>query len=100
MSRTSSSMPKATTPLTFRVPTCFTCVVRCNPLSVKAQPFAAQVTPLNGLYPLAVNIQDLDASGFVPPSNPDELPYYGIYRDSDYPNGLRQRRIYMKPNLG
>ena len=83
------------------VDTYFARVVGRNTLPVKAQAFAAQCTPLQGVYPLAINAQDLDAQGFVPPSNPDELPYYGIYSDNDYPNGLRQRRIFDRgPHAG
>jgi hypothetical protein len=86
--------------VTGTVDTYFARIVGTNTLPVKAQAFAAQCTPVNGVYPIAVNSESLGASGFLPPTEPEQAPYYGIYRDSQYPTGLYQRRIYLKENLG
>jgi hypothetical protein len=82
------------------VDTYFARIVGRPTLPVKAQAFAAQCSPVKGVYPIAVNAADLDENGFVPPSDPDEAKYYGKYLDPQYPLGLTQRRIYRKANFG
>jgi hypothetical protein len=67
-------------------------------LPVKAQAFAAQCTPVNGVYPIGMNAADLDDNGFKPPTDPSEMPYYIRYSDSTYQN-LTGRRIYRKDNF-
>lgn len=65
-------------------------------LPVKAQAFAGRCSPIEGVYPIGVQSSNLDQNGFLPPQNPADLPFYKIYKDSNYPNGLTQRRIYLK----
>jgi hypothetical protein len=81
------------------VDTYFARVVGQNTLPVKAQAFAAQCSPVKGVYPIGVNAADLDTNGFIPPSDPAEAQFYGKYIDPQYPNGLTQRRIYRKANF-
>jgi hypothetical protein len=49
-----------------------------------------------GVYPLAVvaTLLDQQAEIFLPPSNPDELPYYIPYSDETYKDKW-QRRVYL-----
>jgi hypothetical protein len=82
------------------VDTYFARVVGQPTLPVKAQAFAAQCSPVQGVYPIAVNAADLDNNGFTPPSDNAEMPYYGKYYDPNYQGGLTQRRIYAKSNFG
>ena len=82
------------------VDTYFARVVGQPTLPVKAQAFAAQCSPVKGVYPIAVNALDLDNNGFKPPSSNAEMAHYGTYYDSNYPGGLTQRRIYAKSNFG
>lgn len=65
-------------------------------LPVKAQAYAGRCSPVEGVYPIGVQSSNLDQNGFLPPQNPADLPYYKIYKDSTYPNGLTQRRIYLR----
>ncbi|HEX5692379.1 MAG TPA: hypothetical protein VFX76_20325 [Roseiflexaceae bacterium] len=50
--------------------------------------------PHSGTYPIALHESLLDANGFVPPTEPNELPYYVSYSDEIYQNKT-QRRIYL-----
>jgi len=84
---------------TGRVDTYFARVLGQQTLPVKAQAFAAQCTPVNGVFPIGINAADLDENGFKPPSDPSEMPYYGRYSDNTYQN-LTARRIYRKDNFG
>jgi hypothetical protein len=57
----------------------------------------ATVTPepaCHSIYPIDVDSQLLDMSSFKPPSDLDELQYYGIYNDALYTNKT-QRRVYL-----
>lgn len=81
------------------VDTYFARVLGQQTLPVKAQAFAAQCTPVNGVYPIAVNAADLGANGFLPPTIESEKPFYGRYSDETYQN-LTTRRIYRKTNFG
>ncbi len=81
------------------VDTYFARVVGRPTLPVKAQAFAAQCTPVNGVYPIAINSADLDDNGFKAPSDESEMPFYGRYSDNTYQN-LTARRIYRKANFG
>ncbi|HEU4328190.1 MAG TPA: vWA domain-containing protein [Roseiflexaceae bacterium] len=83
----------------------FARVVGTKTLPINAQAFAAQCAPTTGVYPIGVN-QDLltfdeqsDREIFAQPTNPEEMKYYGIYRDGSVPEGAYQRRIYLKENL-
>src|SRR5581483_1727495 len=54
-------------------------------------------TPQQGCtaaYPIAIAASTLNENGFVPPTNPAELPYYGLYSDETYTNKT-QRRLYL-----
>jgi len=89
------------------VDTYFARVVGQPTLPVKAQAFAAQCSPVKGVYPIAVNAADLDDNGFIPPDpnakdnhNNPEMLHYGTYYDPNYQGGLTQRRIYAKSNFG
>jgi hypothetical protein len=83
------------------VDTYFARVVGRDTLPVKAQAFAAQCSPVKGVYPIAVNAKDLDlnAGKFLPPTVQSEMSYYGLYADPQYPDGLSARRIYNKTNF-
>ena len=50
---------------------------------------------MEGVYPLGVQSSSLDTSGFLPPQNQADLPYYKTYTDPNYPGGLTQRRVYI-----
>lgn len=83
----------------------FARVVGTTTLPINAKAFAAQCSPTTGVYPIGVN-EDLltfdQESGreiFDKPDNPEEMQYYGIYRDGSVPEGAYQRRIYLKENL-
>jgi len=82
---------------TGKVDTYFARVLGQQTLPVKAQAFAAQCTPVNGVYPIGVNATDLDENGFISPTDPSEPPLFR-YSDSTYQN-LIGRRIYRKDNL-
>ena len=58
-----------------------------------------QTAPCNSVYPIAIDASLLDANGFVPPTNPAELPYYGLYSDGIYTNKT-QRRLYRYDAFG
>jgi hypothetical protein len=74
-------------------------------LPVKAHAFAGQCTPVKGVYPIAINLADIDSTKgiFYPPTGPNaatEIKYYGMYYDENYVTGRTQRRIYAKSNFG
>ncbi len=50
-------------------------------------------------YPIGIDASLLDANGFVPPTEPAELPYYGLYSDGTYTNKT-QRRLYRYGEFG
>lgn len=58
-----------------------------------------QTLPCNSVYPIAINAYLLDDNGFVPPTDPAELPYYGLYSDGTYTNKT-QRRLYGGDGFG
>jgi hypothetical protein len=59
-------------------------------------PTATQELPQNcpNTYPIAVDAQLLDHDHFLPPQDPNEQAYYGIYNDEIYSN-KSQRRVYQ-----
>jgi len=69
-------------------------------LPVKAQAFAAQCSPVKGVYPIAVNAADLDDHGFIPPSTASEMSHYGQYYDPNYQGGLTQTPYLRQSNFG
>lgn len=81
-----------------QIDTFFARVVGQDQLPVKAQSFAQRCSPTNNVYPIAIRASDLDSKGFLPPSDPSEMQYYVGYKDSDYPTGKMQRRLYVKAN--
>jgi hypothetical protein len=80
------------------VDTYFARVVGQQTLPVKAQAFAAQCTPVNGVYPIAMNAADINTTQgkFI---NPNDGTPYGIYNDDTYKNKT-YLRIYRKTNFG
>lgn len=46
------------------------------------------------MYPVVVTNSLMDLDGFSPPTDPAELPYYGLYSDATYTNKT-QRRVYL-----
>jgi hypothetical protein len=86
------------------VDTYFARVVGQPTLPVKAQAFAGQCTPVKGVYPIAVNLANIDSTKgiFYPPTGPNaeaEIKYYGMYYDENYDTGRTQRRIYRKADF-
>lgn len=79
------------------VNTYFARVLQRPTLPVKAQAFAGRCTPTQGVYPIGVQSSNLNSSGFINPNpdDPQKPSMFSIYRDSTYPNGLTQRRIYI-----
>jgi len=53
-----------------------------------------QTLPCNSVYPIAIKASLLDANGFVPPTDPGDLAYYGLYSDGTYSNKT-ERRLYL-----
>jgi len=51
------------------------------------------------VYPIGLNAALFNANGFAPPTDPAELPYYGIYNDATYTNKT-QRRVYGTSSFG
>jgi len=61
--------------------------------TIAATPTETPPQTCSPVYPIAIGFLLLDQSGFVPPTDPAELPYYGIYNDATYTNKT-QRRVY------
>ncbi len=80
-----------------QVDTYFARVVGTKALPVNARAFAARCAPTKNVYPIGIWASAVpDENGFVPPDDPNQMQYYGIYKDADYPRGKTQRRIYIK----
>ncbi len=79
--------------------TYFARVVGRDTLPVKAQSFVGKCNPTTGVYPIAIQLDYLAGDRFKVPSDPDEMAYYGVYKDEDY-QGKYSRRIYEKQNGG
>jgi len=62
-----------------------------------ATPTETPTQTCSGVYPIAIGAVLLNQSGFVPPTDPAEQPYYGIYNDATYTNKT-QRRVYRAIN--
>jgi hypothetical protein len=52
------------------------------------------VASCSSIYPISLASSLLDDDNFKPPSDPNEMPYFGLYNDSTYTNKT-QRRIYL-----
>jgi Flp pilus assembly protein TadG len=76
--------------------TYFARVVGQQTLPVHAQSFAGKCSPTTGVYPIAIDSSYLDQDRLKPPSDPDEMKYYGVYKDENYRQGKFQRRLYLK----
>jgi hypothetical protein len=57
-------------------------------------PTGTPVASCNNKYPITIDVNLLDNNSFIPPTDPDELPYFGLYSDTTYTNKT-QRRIYL-----
>ena len=83
-----------------KVNTYFARVVGQDKLPVNATAYAGRCAPTNGVYPIAVSNNDIDANGFtqpnVPPSQLGQV--YGMYKDDNYPAGKPWRRLSLKRN--
>jgi hypothetical protein len=77
--------------------TYFARVVGRDTLPVKAQSFVGKCNPTTGVYPIAIQLDYLAGDRFKVPNDPEEMAYYGIYKDEDY-QGKYSRRIYEKQN--
>jgi hypothetical protein len=62
-----------------------------------ATPTGTPQQACRAVYPIGLNATLFNLSGFVPPTDPAELPYYGIYNDANYTNKT-QRRVYLNPS--
>jgi hypothetical protein len=62
-----------------------------------ATPTETPQQPCLAVYPIGLNAALFNANGFAPPTDPAELPYYGIYNDATYKNKT-QRRVYLNPS--
>jgi len=76
-----TSTPLSPTPTATEMPT------------ITATPTETPPQTCSPAYPIAIGAVLLNASGFLPPTDPAELPYYGIYNDATYTNKT-QRRVY------
>jgi len=94
--------PTATTtavPTTTPTPTSTPTATATPTASATATPTETPQQACSAVYPIAIGASLLDQNGFVPPTNPDELPYYLIYNDATYTNKT-QRRVYRTGDLG
>jgi hypothetical protein len=61
--------------------------------TVTATPTETPQQACRAVYPIGLNAALFNDNGFIPPTDPAELPYYGIYNDATYTNKT-QRRMY------
>jgi hypothetical protein len=54
---------------------------------------ATRVPACNSVYPIGILASLINDNGFVPPTDPAEMPYYGIYSDGTYTNKTQRRLI-------
>lgn len=80
------------------VDTYFARVVDRPTLPVSAQAFAGRCTPTQGVYPIGIQVSNLDstATNFQEPTDPAQQPYFGQYYPASHPTGISKRRIYVK----
>jgi len=89
--------PTATTTL---VPTSTPTPTTVSPTptaSATATPTGTPQQACRAVYPIGLNTALFNDNGFIPPTDPAELPYYGIYNDATYTNKT-QRRVYLNPS--
>jgi len=99
------SVPGGTTYIEVRVEgtvnTYFARVVQRPTLPVNARAFAGRCTPTQGVYPIGVQVSNLDSTAkkFLAPTDPTQKPFFtASYPMPNYPSGLSKRRIYFKDN--
>jgi len=82
------------------VDTYFARVVDRPTLPVNARAFAGRCTPTQGVYPIGVQVSNLDstAKNFLAPTVPAEKPFFGKYFPPSYPAGITKRRIFFADN--